>query len=75
MSKYKKAKQKGLIHLETGIDLLVDRELTNQDIMVAIGMLTQLLAGAELLYADANKEKLKSMMNAYIDTIFEKVTK
>lgn len=75
MSKYKKAKEKGLINLANGIDLLVERNLTNMDLQVAIGMLVQMFALAEKDYGKVPKEKLKDMINAYVDKIYDEVTK
>jgi len=72
----KKDKRKLLIHLEKGIDLMLDHNLTDKDCMVSIGMLAQFMVVAHEEHDKEkyDKEKLKGMLNTYINEIVDEVS-
>ena len=72
----KKDKRKVLVHLEKGIDLMLDHNLTDKDLMVSIGMLTQFMVAAHEEHDQEkyDKEKLKEMLNVYINKIVDEVS-
>lgn len=60
------------IILEDGIELIMDKEMDNKKLMTAIGMMVQMLAIAEKDGINKmTKEKFKSMMNMYIDIVWD----
>ena len=71
----KKDKRKLVIHLEKGIDLMLDHNLTDKDLMVSIGMLTQFMVAAHEEHDQKkyDKEKLKQMLTTYINKIVDEV--
>lgn len=73
----KKDKRKLVIHLEKGIDLMLDHDLTDKDLMVSIGMLTQFMVAAheEQEKEKYDKEKLKTMLNVFANKIVDEVSK
>lgn len=72
----KKDKRKVLLHLEKGIDLMLDHNLTDKDLMVSIGMLTQFMVATHEEHDQEiyDKEKLKEMLNVYINKIVDEVS-
>ena len=73
MAKYKKANKIGIVDLGDGYKLIVPEKTNNVNIMVAIGMLAQMWALAEVESGQCDKAKFKLMLNEYVDTILEKV--
>ena len=72
----KKSKRKLLIHLEKGVDLMLDHNLTDKDLMVSIGMLTQFMVSAHEEHEKEkyDKEKLKQMLNVFTNKIVDEVS-
>lgn len=66
-----KENEKGLIHLAKGIDVIMESHIDTGELMIAIGMLVQMLACADKEYGGVKKETFKEMMNKYIDKIFD----
>lgn len=64
-------KQKVKIKLANGIEIIMDEQVQNDELMVAIGMMISMLGVAEKEFNKLEKEKFKSMMNMYIDTIWK----
>ena len=71
-AKYKKIKQ-GVIPLAKGYALIVPQHSDNKEIMIAIGMLTQIWGLAELEHGSLDIETFKKMVCAYADKILEEV--
>ena len=75
MGKYKKKELSGIVELAKGYKLIVPAKSDNKEIMVAVGMLTQIWALAELESGQCDVKKFKLMLNAYVDKILEMVQK
>ena len=73
---YKKREQVGVIELAKGYKLIVPRNSDTEEIMVAIGMLTQIWTIAELEHnKKTDIERFKKMLCAYVDKITSEVMK
>lgn len=65
--------KQGKIVLAKGYELIVPEHSDNTQIMVAIGMLTQIWALGEIENGHLNQFKFKQMLCEYVDKIFKKV--
>ncbi len=75
MKKIKKQNQKYVMQLGKGISLLFDAQLNNEELCISIGALTQILATAEKEHGVNGKDKLKNMLNSFVDKIYDEVNK
>lgn len=59
------------INASKGIDILMDNYIQNSELLTAIGILVAMYAEAEKDYNKLDKNKLKEMLNAFVDRIYE----
>ena len=73
--KYKKGNlvKKGIIHLANDIDIVIPEKSDTLELMVAVGVLVQMLALADAEKNEINKDKYKKMMCDYVDKIYDEV--
>lgn len=74
MSKQFKKAKSGIIPLAKGYGLIVPQHSDTIQIMVAIGMLVQMLAVADGEQG-VEIERFKAMINEYIDKVYSEVLK